>query len=597
VTFTSPEGTQVPAGSPISALFSEPIDPRTVNATTFTLKPVVSGAVSYDPNTQIATFVPTTALSLGSPYVATIGPGVRDLTGNIAQARSWTFTLAVQYSGFVSNINAEHDEHVRANSNAWSGQFSSQGIGLAWVVAQEGDHWKYTYLAYATIKGTDKWVNSLCIGTPDGFDSTDLLAGWSLVEPVKGEVAGEARDGVLTDFASVLTRPGSAQTHIAASGLPTSAGLFGIRWQMPNGSAGSFKPEVANTMVILTFSTRRAPAWGDVLLESSTPSGGGPTTAWNTHLADSTDALIADGNNGGWVLVPGMPGPDTEPPTVPELLRQPAPGSAGLSIHGSVSAGFSEAMDSATLIGKGAFTLADDSGAPVSGTVAYDPLSYIARFTPSAPLSYDHAYTATVAGAKDLAGHVMAPVTWTFTTESPDTTLPRVLSVSPKDGDTNVAVGVAITARFSETIEPSNLATAFTVGDVAGTVSYAAATNTAVFTPAAPLAYDTAYTATVTGVWDLSGNAMVGSPFSWSFTTALPPPYVPNGDANGDGIVDIQDARLALRIAAGEATPTSEQLRAGDVAPLVNGAPSPNGKIDVGDVLVILRKVAGQESW
>jgi hypothetical protein len=50
-------------------------------------------------------------------------------------------------------------------------------------------------------------------------------------------------------------------------------------------------------------------------------------------------------------------------------------------------------------------------------------------------------------------------------------------------------------------------------------------------------------------------------------------------------------------MAAREIAPTSEQLRTGDVAPLVDGAPSPDGKIDVGDVLVILGKIAGTESW
>jgi hypothetical protein len=41
------------------------------------------------------------------------------------------------------------------------------------------------------------------------------------------------------------------------------------------------------------------------------------------------------------------------------------------------------------------------------------------------------------------------------------------------------------------------------------------------------------------------------------------------------------------------ATLTPVQLKNVDVAPLVNGKPQPNGKIDLGDALVILQKVIG----
>jgi hypothetical protein len=66
----------------------------------------------------------------------------------------------------------------------------------------------------------------------------------------------------------------------------------------------------------------------------------------------------------------------------------------------------------------------------------------------------------------------------------------------------------------------------------AGTVSYLAGSMTAVFTPAAALAPDTTYTATLTvALMDLSGNALAGnqaalpaaSAYVWSFTTGAGP--------------------------------------------------------------------------
>jgi cytochrome c peroxidase len=65
------------------------------------------------------------------------------------------------------------------------------------------------------------------------------------------------------------------------------------------------------------------------------------------------------------------------------------------------------------------------------------------------------------------------------------------------------------------------------------------------------------------------------------------------GCLNG-GPVSIIDAIKALRFAVALATPTpDDELLHGDVAPLVNGVPAPDGRIDVSDALVILKKVVG----
>ncbi len=70
-----------------------------------------------------------------------------------------------------------------------------------------------------------------------------------------------------------------------------------------------------------------------------------------------------------------------------------------------------------------------------------------------------------------------------------------------------------------------------------------------------------------------------------------------DGDLNGDGIVDMTDALKVLRIAAGLDTPTASDIAHGDVAPLVSGVRHPDGKIDLGDVVAILRKAALLPSW
>jgi methionine-rich copper-binding protein CopC len=114
-----------------------------------------------------------------------------------------------------------------------------------------------------------------------------------------------------------------------------------------------------------------------------------------------------------------------------------------------------------------------------------------------------------------------------FTTVPPaDTTAPTVDSTSPAGGASSVPTSSAVSATFSEDVQPATIA--LSVRDaanaaVAGTTSYTSATRTVTFTPAAPLAAGATYTATVSGAKDAAGNTMA-TPFSWSFATAAAAP-------------------------------------------------------------------------
>jgi hypothetical protein len=70
-----------------------------------------------------------------------------------------------------------------------------------------------------------------------------------------------------------------------------------------------------------------------------------------------------------------------------------------------------------------------------------------------------------------------------------------------------------------------------------------------------------------------------------------------NGDFNGNGVIDIGDALLVLRTAVGLHTATVRETARSDVAPFVNGTPSPDGKVDLTDALMILKKVVGLVSF
>ena len=71
------------------------------------------------------------------------------------------------------------------------------------------------------------------------------------------------------------------------------------------------------------------------------------------------------------------------------------------------------------------------------------------------------------------------------------------------------------------------------------------------------------------------------------------PSAAADGDMNNDGVVNAADVLIATRIISGQLTITAEQMSHGDVAPLVNGQPSPDGQFNTGDLVVIQRKVLG----
>lgn len=70
-------------------------------------------------------------------------------------------------------------------------------------------------------------------------------------------------------------------------------------------------------------------------------------------------------------------------------------------------------------------------------------------------------------------------------------------------------------------------------------------------------------------------------------------PLISDGDINLDGKVDGGDLVQMQRIILEKEQYTAEQLQHADVAPLVNGVPRPDGKLNAGDLVVLTRKVLG----
>ncbi len=117
---------------------------------------------------------------------------------------------------------------------------------------------------------------------------------------------------------------------------------------------------------------------------------------------------------------------------------------------------------------------------------------------------------------------------------------PAVTSTTPTDGSGDVPVDATPSAIFSTTLDPGTVSFTLTRGGtpVAGTTAYNGALKKVTFTPSAPLASATSYTAVVTAS-DTEGRSGTAT---WSFFTTLdselhtlfPPDAVPATPAHND---------------------------------------------------------------
>jgi hypothetical protein len=114
---------------------------------------------------------------------------------------------------------------------------------------------------------------------------------------------------------------------------------------------------------------------------------------------------------------------------------------------------------------------------------------------------------------------------------------PAVTATVPANGATVVPVKQVLTATFNVAMDPTTITTTtFTLtgpggAAVAGTVTFSG--TIATFTPTAPLAGSTLYTATITtGAKDATGNPLPSN-FVWTFTTGPIPLVVSTNPVNG----------------------------------------------------------------
>jgi methionine-rich copper-binding protein CopC len=438
--------------------------------------------------------------------------------------------------------------------------------GTSWHPANGRETWSYTW--------TPRSPGSLTIKSRAADDSANLETPSAGVNVTVGSGGPATCPCSIWSNGTVPTNPADSDSGSVELGVKFRADsngfVTGIRFYKGSGNTGTHVGHLWSSsgtqLASATFTGETASGWQQVSFASPVavtanttyvasyfaPSGhyavddaffansgvDNPPLHALADGADGPNGLYHYGSSGGFptdtfnsanywvdVVFTTSTAGDTTPPTVSG--RSPAAGATGVATSSNVTATFSEPVQSSTIT----FTLTGPGGTAVPAAVSYDGPSQTATLNPNADLAASTSYSATVSGARDLAGNQMtAPASWSFTTAAAgDTTPPTVSGRSPAPGATGVAASANVTATFSEAVQSSTISFTLTGpggASVPAAVTYDGASQTATLNPDADLAASTAYTATVSGARDLAGNQMT-APASWSFTTAAAPGTCP----------------------------------------------------------------------
>jgi methionine-rich copper-binding protein CopC len=494
--------TNVPVAAAVTAMFNEAV---TAASILFTLQDSGGNSIAtifaYNSSTNTATWTPTAILKTGMTYTATVS-GATDSNSNVMAAPfSWSFSTVAPVIPVVTSetpISGATNVAVASSLSATFNEAVTPGSILF------------------TLK--DSGGNS--IATTFGYNPVTSTATWTPVSPLNTATTYTATvSGATNSNGDVMAAPFSWSFTTVVIPLVTSETPAPGATSVPVASAVSaaFNEAVTPGSIVLTLkdSGGNPVATAFAYNSSTNTATWTPTAILKTGMTYTATVSGATDSNSNVMATPATWSFTTVAPNIPVVISEtPVSGATNVAVNSSVSATFNEAVTAGSIL----FTLKDSGGNSIATNFAYNASTNTATWTPVSPLNNATTYTATVSGAANSNGDVMAaPFNWSFTT----VVIPTVTSVSPLGGQLNVPVASAISATFNEAVTPGSIG--FTLTDsggnpVATTFGYNASTNTATWTPTTILKTGMIYTASVSGATDSNGNPMP-SPFSWSFVT------------------------------------------------------------------------------
>jgi YD repeat-containing protein len=528
--------TGVSVNTAITLQTNVPVDPGSVNSTTFqlqdsTTQQAIAGTYSLSASGQTLSFVPAAALVTTRTYNVLFNHlGITDLAGNALTCSfsvcDFSFTTAAANTtgptvvgvsppnGFTQvPINAQIVIQFSEPVDLLTlNQITLSGGGSPVTVAQQLTNGNQTLilnpsqalLSLTSYTLTVTGVQDLSGNTiSPAFTSTFTTANGAdlslppavaTVNPFNGAVGFPVNAAIQLQFSKVvdaLTVSGatfqlSPKTN-GVTGSPVAAAIT----VAPNGTSATLTPSGA-----LAPSTT-------YVVEATT----GITDLIGQPLAAFSSTFVTAAGTSSLAVVAVSP---------PNQL-------SGVAVNAHVDVLLNESANAAS-VGSNAIVVSAN-GSTVSGTITVSSDGTRLTFIPAALLAVSTTYSVTVSGFSDLSGNQVVPFSSSFTTSSSgtqDTTPPTVSSVSPPDGAVNVPVTTSVVLTFSKTIDPTSVnGTTIAITDSSGrTVTGNYAVSGAVVTFTTPLSFNAflpQILVKASNVLDLEGNPNVA--FSSSFTT------------------------------------------------------------------------------
>ncbi len=173
VSSTTPvnEAINVSRDTSVTATFDDDMIASTIDDASFTLSNTgsVSGSVSFDAVTNIATLDPDSDLTLMTTYTATLGVDITNLDGDALEEYSWSFTTVDGAWGTAQKIEAEDTNDIASDTTV-----AADPDGNAIVIwSQNGDNdvWSNYYDA-----STGTWEDNAVLVEQDDVDDGGVSA-------------------------------------------------------------------------------------------------------------------------------------------------------------------------------------------------------------------------------------------------------------------------------------------------------------------------------------------------------------------------------------------------------------------------------------
>ncbi len=528
--------TNVSISAPITITFSEPLSAASVTNSNIVLRATTAGTVInstllYTAGSSSVTLTPAAALQPSTGYTLSVTTGVKDASGNpLASSFSSAFTtglppdLTPPTVLSIQPVNGATD----VATNATVLVTFSEPVNAATITATSIALTRTT--GGTSVASTVTYNNATRVATVTPSAALSNSTGYTLtVSTAVRDTSGNAlTSNVTSTFTTVAPVDVSPPTVLSVIPVDNAADVAINAPIVVTFSEALLASTVTNSSVTLSTTQGGTPINASVTYDAGlsratlTPSAPlanltGYTVSVATTVKDLAGNALASTFSSRFTTVAA----DVTPPTVTSFV--PANGATNVDRTVAPTIVFSEPMNAATLTSANIQLRATASGTVVASFVEYNASTRTVTTTPNFPLAFGLSYTISInANVRDVNGVAIVPVTSSFTTQAAP---PSVLSMTPASRASDVAPTQSIRVQFSEPMNPATVTSStFFVRNrtlangVAGTVTYDAATSSAVFTPANPFEnYSNFSVSVTTGVTSATGRPLQ-EPFEGCFT-------------------------------------------------------------------------------